>query len=187
MRQRWVYGKGASSAFGSAWSLSGAAGSFSRSKSYTSTIDGSVTFPVVRGKAGYLFRSNFKMGKYDLQEYDYVTARWYYVGTSVRKTSWERGIGWTPLSTVPASVPRFCQPYLSGSGDQTTVSKAVTWTDGISLSQAMQGILIGVTLSSRTGFTTTATNHVHFNRRGRLCGRYGPLSHPGALIARKPR
>jgi hypothetical protein len=48
----------------------------------------------------------------------------------------------------------------------------------------MKGLLLDISLSSRTGFSTTAKNHVTFTKKGRLCGRYGPLSHPGALITR---
>jgi hypothetical protein len=186
VKQRWVYGKGASSELGAAWSLSGAPGSFSGSKTYSSSVDASVTFPLTTGRAGKLYRSFFKMGKYDLQEYDYITSTWYYIGTMVPKTSWERGTALTSGLAVPTSDPGNCQKYLARSDDDSAVSAAMTWTDGISLSPAMKGLLLNVTLSSRTGFTTTAKNHVHFLKRGRLCGRYGPLSHPGALIARKP-
>lgn len=185
VEQRWVYGKGASSELGAAWSLSGAPGSFTGSKTSTSSVDAAVTFPLATGKAGNLYRTYFKFGEYDLQEYDYITGKWYYIGTWVRKTSWERGAVVTSGLAVPKSNPDNCKPYAPDAEDDSAVSTAVTWTDGISLSPAMKGRLLDVTLSSRTGFTTTAKNHVHFLKWGRLCGRYGPLSHPGALIARK--
>lgn len=35
-----------------------------------------------------------------------------------------------------------------------------------------------------SALTVAAIVHVPVNRRGRLCGRYEWLSHPGALIAR---
>jgi len=184
--ESWIYGKSSSSELGAAWSQSGAPGSYSRSKTYTSTTDATVQFPDATGKAGQFYRSFFKYGKYDMQVWDYIAGRWFYVGTGIRRTSWERGTAVTTGLAVPSSNTDNCSPYAAGSTDNSSVSKAVTWTDGVSLSVPMQVALASVTLSSRTGFTTTAKNHVHFSAKGRLCGRFGPLSHPGALIARPP-
>jgi hypothetical protein len=44
-----------------------------------------------------------------------------------------------------------------------------------------------LSLFSLTGFTEVAENRVDFARGGYLCGLFGPLSKPGALLARRTR
>ncbi len=189
-RQVWKYGKGTSSYLGAAWSAGGAPGTFNGTRAWSKSVDGVVTFPAQRRKAGVFFRSFFKYGKYDYQQFDYCAGRWVYIATWVRTTKWVKGTDLTKGISVPAQEkPRFrCSPYRKGSKDETAVSTAMTWSDGVTLSAAMKGLLGDVTLSSRTGFTSSTRNFVEFKfGRGRLCGRYGDLSKPGALIARPAR
>lgn len=74
------------------------------------------------------------MGKCDLQEYDYIQGKWHYIGTSIRRTSWERGTQVTSGLKAPATKKKNCSNYAAGSQDGTAISTAVTWSDGISLS-----------------------------------------------------
>jgi len=184
--QRWSYTKGATSALGGAFTLSGEGGEYKHSETQSTTTTATVGFPVAEHLAGKYYRTYFRYGKYKLEEYEYTTGQWYYIGTWVRRTSWERGTQVTSGVPVPSTQNKNCSKYFAGSDDTSEVSKAVTWTDGVKLSVAMKGVLGSVSLSSQTGFTTQATNEVHFTRKGRLCGVSGPLSRPGALVARKP-
>jgi hypothetical protein len=184
--QRWKYARGTRTRLGAAWSVGGGAGSFTGSRTWSQGVDAKVAFPKIKGKAGILLRSFFKYGLYDLQQYDYVTGRWHYIATWIRQTRWVRGTDLTTGLPVPRSPRKWCSPYHAGSSDQTSLSTAVEWTNGVQLSPAMKGLLVGLDLSSRTGFTTTARNKVTFTGPARLCGRYGPLSKPGALIGRRP-
>jgi hypothetical protein len=183
--QTWTYSRGASSELGAAWSTSGTAGSFSASKSWTKTTDASVTFPTAVGKVGNYYRTLFKYGKFDQQQYDYCSSQWYYVGTEVRRTSWEGGATVTTGLSVPQTDAGNCSRYDSGSMYDTSISRARTWSDGVTLAAVMKTLLASVTLSSTTGFTAAARNHIHFTADGRVCGVYGPLSHPGFLVARQ--
>lgn len=186
VEQTWVYSKGATSALEAVYTLSGDGGEYKHSETTSSTSDGAVGFPQVNGKAGKYFRTYYAYGRYKLEEFDYATGRWYYVGSWVRRTSWERGQQITSNVPVPETKPKNCSRYYKGGKDTTSESTAVTWTNGVSLSGTMKGILGSVSLSSRTGFTESATNYVRFTQRGRLCGVHGPLSKPGMLVARKP-
>lgn len=189
-KQVWKFGKGTSSYLGAAWSVGGAPGSFNGTRAWSKSVDSVVTFPAQKRKVGVYFRSFFKYGKYDYQQYDYCAGEWVYIATWVRTTKWVKGTDLTKGVSVPAQKkPKVrCSPYRKGSTDETAVSTAMTWSDGVTLSAAMKGLLGDLTLSSRTGFTSSTRNFVHFKfGRGRLCGRYGDLSKPGALIARPPR
>lgn len=185
--QRWTYSKGASSSLESAYSLSGEGGGYSHSETTSKETTSTVGFPQAKGRSGQYYQTYFGYGKYHLQQNDYITGDWTYIGTWVRTTSWERGTQVIKKVSVPATKDVNCSKYIKGSDDTTEVSKAITWTDGVSLSATMKGVLGSVTLSSQTGFTSKATNAVEFKtRRGRLCGVYGPLSkRPGMLVARK--
>lgn len=186
VEQTWRYSQGATSSLEAAFTLAGDGGEYKHSETNTTSTTSSVGFPKVTGKAGKYFRTYFAYGRYKLEEFDYVTGRWYYIGKWVRRTTWERGQQITSGVSVPATKPENCSRYAKGGDDTTETSTAVTWTDGVSLSGTMKGILGSISLSSRTGFEKAATNYVLFTARGRLCGVYGPLSKPGALVARKP-
>jgi hypothetical protein len=185
VKQTWTYGRGATSELGAAWSVTGAAGSFSHSDTWTEASTASVTFPPSHGKVGNYYRTNFRFGLFDEQVYDYILGRWIYVGSAIRETSWERGVSVTTGVPVPSTAKRHCEMYNRGAKDHTSTSVARTWSDGVSLSGQMAAILGDVTLSSRTGYDVHARNDVTFIRSGWLCGVDGPLSRPGAMVARR--
>ena len=188
-RQVWKYGKGTSSYLGAAWSAGGAPGTFNGTRQWSKAVNQVVTFPPMKRKVGVLFRSFFKYGKYDYQQFDYCSGEWVYIATWVRTTKWIGGTDLTKGVPVPRQKkPKYwCVPYSKHSRVKTKVSTAMTWTDGVTLSAAMKGVLGELTLSSRTGFTKNSRNLVRFKfGGGRLCGRYGGLAKPGALIARTP-
>jgi hypothetical protein len=186
VRQTWEFGRGASSELGAAWSTSGAAGNFEQGRTWTATTDATVTFPEAIGRVGNYYRTTFTFGLFDFQTYDYQTGRWYYAGTSMRRTGWSRGTAVTSGLAVPRTVQSNCSHYVAGSTDTTVSSRARTWSDGVSLSAEMFHLLTSVKLSSRTGFTQHARNSVTFTNGGWLCGVDGALwNKPGALVARQ--
>ena len=124
-------------------------------------------------------------GKFAYQVYDYLSGRWYTAGHIVRRIRWESGMGSMGAPETPKSPAIWCQPFLKGGSTNTHTSHAVTWSNGVDLSGAMKGVLGSVSLSSSSGFTREAHNHVAFTGRARLCGWKGALNgSPGALIAR---
>ncbi|CUR55606.1 exported hypothetical protein [metagenome] len=186
-RERWVYADGASSSLGAAWSVSGVNGSYSASQTWTTSTDNSMGFPKARGKAHRIYRTFFSYGKFAYQVYDYINGRWRTVGHIVRRIRWEGGIGTLKGPRTPTSPQNYCKPFRKGTDWDSGTTHAMTWSDGVSLSAGMKDVLGSVTLSSSSGFSRLAHNHVAFVGKARLCGLHGGLTdRPGALIARRP-
>jgi hypothetical protein len=185
VEQTWKYSEGASSSLGSATSMTGRVGSYEKSQTYARSTNATVTFPKARGKVGKYYRSYFSYAKYAHVYCDEVAC-----GTfkySIRPYKWERG------TQVISGIPQFkvdrdnCSRYAPDSWDTSGGSTAITWTNGVSVGGDLAGDLgLNVSLSARTGFTSHAENVIHFNRRGLLCGKYGPLSGSPRVLAARP-
>lgn len=182
--QSWRYGKSASSELASAESLSGRIGTWQRSLTYSRSTNASVAFPSTSGKTGIYYRTYFRYARYCHWYCDGVACA--VDGQEVRPYSWERGTQVTRGVPVPSVKKRNCSHYVAGSSDDSEGSRAITWTNGVEVTGDLKGVVGGVSLSSRTGFTTHAENLVTFHTHGWLCGVFGPLSNrPGALVARR--
>ncbi|MGD9959186.1 hypothetical protein [Nocardioides sp.] len=185
-RERYVYSGGATSSLGAGWSVSGANGSYSASQTWTTSTDNSMGFPVARGKAHRIYRTYFSYGKFAYQVYDYLSGRWYTAGHMVRRIRWEGGQGSLAGPSTPTSSAGFCKPFKKGGYWNSGTTHAVTWSNGVDLTAGMKGVLGSLSLSSSSGFSRLAHNHVTFVGKARLCGWHGRLTgRPGALIARR--
>ena len=185
VRQEWRYSQGAKTSMTSAFSQTGRAWSYSRSTTVDRSAEAAVTFPVAHGKAGNYYRSYFRYAKYIHWYCDGVACG--VAGYTIQPYSWERGTQVTSGLRVPAVERENCSPYKKGSSDSTEGSKAVTWTNGVSIGGDLAAALgLNIALSSQTGFSSSAQNLVTFQKRGFLCGVFGPLSgRPGMLVARQ--
>ncbi len=183
--QVWRYSQGARTSLSSGFSQTGRAGSYTRSTTVDRSAEATVAFPVARGKAGNYYRSYFRYAKYIHWYCDGVACG--AAGYSIRPYSWERGTQVTTGLRVPAVKRTNCSPYRKGSTDAIQGSKAVTWTNGVSIGGELAiGLGLNLTMSSQTGFSSTAQNVVTFHKRGFLCGVFAPLSgRPGILVARQ--
>jgi hypothetical protein len=169
------YSSGASSSLGIGISSSGAYGSWeaggSNSKSSTITND----YPEYGNHRGVYYKSEFDYGKYRImcaygkynqKEYYEVRARYYYGGEKVTSA-------YIPKAT-------YCVPELKGGKFTRTKTKAITWTDGASLGDA-----VGVNFSVETGYSSDATVTYSFNADRYICGTGGAPggSHPYNFVA----
>ena len=184
VREDWHYAQGATSQLQSALKTYSAGGGYEKSKTYAKTTDDAVDFPTAHGKTGVFYRTYFRNAKYTLWYCDASIGcqSW---ASRVRVYSWERGTDLVKPIPYPTIHRGNCSRYESDSGDTSRGSTAVTWTNGITIGGDLRKELGGtISLSSQTGFTTSAENRVHFNRRGFLCGVFDSLAGtPGALVA----
>ena len=184
--QTWKYTQGATTTLlGSATSMTGEVGTYEKSQSYARSTSATVTFPVAHGKVGKYYRSYFRYAKYAHVYCDAVACGVFKY--SIRPYKWERGT--QVISRIPQIKVKgkYCSKYAARSRDESEGSVAITWSDGVSVGGDLAGALgLNVSLSARTGFTNEAQNLVVFGRRGRLCGKYGPLSGSPRMLAARP-
>jgi hypothetical protein len=187
VKQTWAFSQGASSELQSAVKVSSAGGSYEKSTTYAKSTDSTVTFPLSQGKTQSLFKSYFKYAKYIVWYCDASVGCTPWT-TRIKPYAWERGTKISNAGTPGTPASGDCSHYEKGSGDTSRGSKALTWTNGVTIGGDLKASLgATISLSSRTGFTEVAENRVTFSRAGYLCGLFGPLSKPGALLARSKR
>jgi hypothetical protein len=151
-----TYAAGAQSTLGVGVSVSGSVGSFSQGGKITVGSSGSVNFAVVPQNQRRVEQTQWRYAKWDLS---CPTAPHY----EARPHSWIGGSTYyTPASTPSAP---YCTPYLAGDRPSIDQHRAIEWSNGVRISG-----IIGVDLSTTTGFTTKAAQQWTFLANGRLCG-----------------
>lgn len=151
-----TYAAGAQSTLGVGISVSGSAGSFSQGGKITVGSSGSVNFATVPQNQRRVEETQWRYAKWDVS---CPTAPHY----EARPHSWVGGSTYyTPASTPSAP---YCTPYLAGDRPAIDQHKAIEWSNGVRISG-----IIGVDLSTTTGFTTKAAQQWTFLSNGRLCG-----------------
>jgi hypothetical protein len=183
--QTWKYTEGATSTLGSLLKVLGPGSHYEKSQTYAKSTSATVTFPPAHGRVGKYYRTYFRYARYAHIYCDPVACGT--VGYTVRPYKWERGT--QVISHIPhfRVKGRYCSKYAARSRDESQGSVAITWSDGVSVGGDLAAeIGANVSLSSRTGFTNEAQNLVVFGRRGRLCGKYGPLSGSPRILAARP-
>jgi hypothetical protein len=80
-----------------------------------------------------------------------------------RNVGWDGGDKLQDAGSAP-STP-YCVPELAGSDPTISSTTAVTWSDGFTL-----GSVLGLNLSTQTGYSTTASFNFDFIDGGELCG-----------------
>ena len=81
----------------------------------------------------------------------------------------------------PSSAPKapYCASYENGTTVKRTGSNAITWTDGLDASG-----LIGISLSSETGYSTDATVAYYMHHTANVCGVGGQVGEtPYQIVA----
>jgi hypothetical protein len=161
------YGNGASSSLGVGVSATGKFGSFHASGTHSESTSATQGYPARTGPRQLLYLTEFIYKLYRYQDCAPKSgcAPVYYKTVA---TGWAGG-GQLQHTSTPSGINN-CVPEPNGGYWDRTSSKAITWTNGASLSGA-----IGIDLSIQTGFTTDAHNHITFTEGGhRLCGRGNP-------------
>lgn len=159
-----TYSSGASSTIGVGFSYSGSKGSYSQSGTTSASSNASVGFGTRTG--GYSYATYFKFGKYG--DYCYPVGGKKnidsYYAFKVRPSSYAGG-GTVNNSTTPSATK--CTDF---GGGGLTISRssnsANTWSSGASLDAA-----IGINLSSKTGYTSTAKlSYKNNGSTKKICG-----------------
>jgi hypothetical protein len=154
-----TYAVGAQSTLGVGFSVSGSAGSFSQSGKVTVGSTGSVNFAEVPQNQRRVQQTQWRYGKWDVT--CPVVPRF-----EARPHSWIGGSTYYNAAATPAAP--YCTPYLVGDRPSIDQHQAIEWSNGVRISA-----LIGVDLSSTTGFTTKAAQKWTFKSNGKLCGTNG--------------
>lgn len=166
-----TYQSGAESALGVGFSSSGEFGSYEASGTMSKSSNGTLTWPQAGQWARQHYDTQYRYAKYYVSCYNgtpYPTY-WY----EVRPYSWAGGQR-TRTATTPGA--DYCTNMLAGGSFTKSTTNAVNWTNGVKL-----GAVVGIDLSSRTGYTTTASIKHDFVNSGQLCGTH---DYPGGTPAR---
>lgn len=156
-----TYGVGQSSTLGVAVSTTGSASGYSASGtagiSKTSSGSGTSTFAPFSGAVNRSFRTNFDYRKYLTQ----CTSSGYY---TVKPVSWYGGAGSYSIGDIAMG---YCVGYEAYSTFKLNTTTASTITSGVSLSS-----VIGINLTSRTGYSSTAALTYYMGSTGHpVCGK----------------
>lgn len=169
---QFTYLSGASSSLGVGFSLSGAYGTWSASGTSSKSSTATITFPSFTGSGQYrYFDTKFQYGKYN--------------GKCAPEPEWQTRVhsfSGGSNTRVPSSAPSatYCVPFVAGSSFEKTSSSATTWSNGMDMSPA-----IGIDLSTRTGYSTSAKMKFTFSSTRNLCGTSGyPGGTPGQMVAK---
>lgn len=171
---RWIYSTGSSTTLGIGYSLTGSSGTWSQSG--TSAISSSTTtsFPTSSSASSQLMVTKYTFGKFYC--FAGVVPTKYY---QVYPTGHYGGA--TTLATTTPNANQ-CAPYQAGSSFSKTTSSAVTYTNGAQLST-----IIGINLSAKTGFTSSAKYEASMTSSKRICGVVdGPSGSPSQLVVKAP-
>jgi hypothetical protein len=164
-----VYSNGASSSLGVGVSTSGRFGTFSASGTTSVSSTGTINFPTTTGRQ---------------HDYTYFNYDKYLVGCAgtmkyeARATGWVGGAHvWVPPTAPTAN---YCYSYAAGSSFTRDRTVAYDFSTGADVSSA-----IGIDLSARTGYSSSAKVTFHFAATRHLCGTSGPPGGvPGRLVAK---
>lgn len=175
-----LYGQGQSTTFGVGFSASGKYGTFKSDGTMSKSTTSTVGFATYSGAGYWGRRTQWVPGKYSLwctgsfggtTKVGYEVRTYKYAGGAT-SASW--GTGQLPSATK-------CVPHEKGSFSETITSTAITWTNGFDTSGP-----IGLDLSARTGYSSTAQAKFKFTRgAGRSCGTADyPAGTPRVLVAK---
>lgn len=160
-----TYSSGSSSSLGVGYSASGAYGSYSASGTLSRSSTATVGFG--GGTGGREYRTYFNYGKYSQWCYPVSNPAAKNVYAYKVHVSSYAGGGTTVSATVPSTSDSNCVPLSNGNSFIRSSEAAGTYSSGASLSD-----VIGVNLSSQTGYSTS-TSLTYTNSSGvsrRVCG-----------------
>ncbi len=177
------YASGATSELGVGVSLSGAAGSFSSAGTTALSSSTLIDFPTQ--SAGSTWKSYMKtQWKYGKFKDVTTTCSKVCASTtqySARPYSFLGGSQVATAGSVPTTSPSNCTSYAGGSQATIQSGSAITWTNGVSMTGSPAGkVDIGIDLSSKTGYSTSASLRYVFSSTRHLCGVGGPPTGAGS-------
>jgi hypothetical protein len=167
------YGDGASNTLGIGVSAQASGGTWSAKVGSSSTnkvaTSGVQTFPQVVGATNHDFYSYFTYAEYE------TGCTGAPLSYEMRPTAWDGGEAEGTDTSDPTFPKIYCVPEQATATFTAHRSKASTKSDGVSISA-----VIGISLSSQSGYTTSTSIKFSYTRSGALCGLHG---YPGAIGA----
>ncbi|MDM7853663.1 hypothetical protein [Cellulomonas alba] len=156
----YTYKQSQSSTLGMGISSTGAYGSFSAGGTQSSSASSTAGFQPQSGVYGYLaFRTTWQYGQY---YENFCSPRNVYYYTA-RPVQWKGAV----LNEGGPDIfnATYCSPISANNYALMTTNTETTMSGGVSI-----GPVIGINLSSQTGFSTTGSLKVTLKRSGQLCG-----------------
>jgi hypothetical protein len=167
--QHFTYSNGQSSSLGVGQSSSGRSGSFSESGTDSQSSTTTEDYPTFGGNVNIEYKTQFVYG-----EYGYSCGSGY-ITYEARPTSFAGGAEYSKTSSRSAE---WCVWQDAGTTFTKNNTAALTFSFGLNIS------VIGLSLTSQTGFDSGATVVYHFSVRHLLCGRNDfPGGNPGLIEA----
>lgn len=143
-----------------------------RSESTSSTT----TWPAISGSTHKVYGTNFNYG-----EYRYGSQKEGIFWNEARPR-YHHGGAYTYSAAMPAAPSANCGDYPAGGTFTKNEDLAVTWSAGVKLDS-----MIGIDLSSRSGYSTSVRNDFTFDTAKRVCGEFtGPGGDSGRLTVKNP-
>lgn len=169
-KMSFTYTSGSSSTLGVGYSTSGTSGSWSQSGTHSISVSNEVEFETVLS-GSVEFKTNFVYGKYQT-----VCTGWGYY--TVQATSHAGGSYPLGVGVISVNTSTNCVEHTGGSFTKYT-STASEFSSGVGIVGA-----IGISLSSKSGYTSATKIKFTFTGKKRLCGKNGlPGGSPGLLRA----
>lgn len=159
--ETYKYTAGAQSSLGIGASGSGNYGSWSQSGTTTKSSTATQTFPKAGSPTRRLLDTFWRYGKYKQHCWLYWNSWDTYYAKPVSYAGGSQ-IRW--ITSTPVSATK-CIPQANGSAFELYSTTNVTWTDGVNT-----GAFLGIGLSTKTGYSTTAGFLYEFTANRHLCG-----------------
>jgi hypothetical protein len=179
---QFIYQKGSTSTLGIGVSASGKAGSYSQSATTTAKSSMKIEFGEKKGIHNVYYRTDFVYGKYKDEIYvgPWRTSLKYRLAPTgaFAGGNYSYNVSGTLKSKNPA---QYCTVYKKGDKVTKDTTKAMTWTDGVTIGSSD----INAKLSSVTGYDTNTSVKFSFTGGAYLCGINSAPggSSPGLLYA----
>jgi hypothetical protein len=159
------YSNGASSELGVGFSLSGKIGTFKQSGTVGRSSTTYESYGTFGDHKGVYYQTYWHYGTFETRRYGECTdpAHYYSESFETRPIGFAGGANMSAAS-IPTNA-NTCVFQAAGTGFAKDSSRAITWTNGVSIKGA-----IGIDLSTKTGYSSNAHVAYQFNADRRLCG-----------------
>lgn len=173
------YQNGSTSTLGVGFSVSGELGSYSPSGTAQNSDAVTITWGVKPANSKWFYRTTFQYKKFQLWIMQNGFCQFW--GYEVRQTAFQGGVQSYTVGAAPTA--NNCSPI--NGGMPVTITKnqgtAVTWSNGVNIH-----LLIGIDLSSRTGFNAETWYTFKYSVVGRLCGTNTTYPTAGQVVGKGP-
>lgn len=156
------YISGSSSSLGVGYSVSGSSGSWSQNGTASASSTATIDYATQSANKKTVFRTTFQYKKYDL--YYHNGAYCTHFAFEVRPSAFQGGVSQYTAASAPTA--SYCSNVNSVPVTLTkNTANAINFTNGLKI-----GGIIGIDLSTKTGFNSSTKIAFRFSSVGKLCG-----------------